>query len=113
MQEILPADSIREIDLIINEVTLFRTIILNLQSHFGKFKVLKEIRKYRTYNYDRFIEETESYIDLEKRSPLSQTVRTDYYKLENKFLSRNIELLTKYRDRVVEIQDIIIYEYYR
>jgi hypothetical protein len=51
MLEILPTDSIREIDLIVNEVSLFRTIVLNLQSHFGKFKVLREIGKYRTYNY--------------------------------------------------------------
>ena len=62
MLEILPIDSTREIDMIINEVTLFRTIILNIQTNFGKFKLLKEIGKYRIYNFDKFIEETEIYV---------------------------------------------------
>lgn len=40
MTEILSIDSIREIDLIINEISLFRTIILNINTFFGRLKVL-------------------------------------------------------------------------
>jgi hypothetical protein len=62
MSEILPIDAIREIDLIVNEISVFRTIILNLNSHFGKFKVLQEISKYRILNYEKFIDEAFVYL---------------------------------------------------
>lgn len=55
MIEIFSEDSNREIDLIVNEISVFRKIILDLGSCFGKMRVLKEITKYRVYNYDRFL----------------------------------------------------------
>ena len=108
MLEILPIDSTREIDLIINEVTLFRTILINLQTNFGKFKVLKEIGKYRIFNFDKFIDETNVYVEGEKRSSMTQSSKNEYVKLENRFLERNTELLVKYRERISELQEIIV-----
>ena len=61
MTDALSANSIREIDHIVSEITLFRTISLNLETHLGKIKVLQSIKKYRTYNYDKFMEETSNY----------------------------------------------------
>jgi hypothetical protein len=42
-------------------VTVFRTIILNLEGELGKLRVLKEIAKYRVFNFSKFIEETAVY----------------------------------------------------
>ena len=63
--------------MIVNEITLFRTIILNIQAHFGKITVLKEIQKYRKYNYDKFIDETANYADLEKKNSLTMNNKID------------------------------------
>jgi hypothetical protein len=40
MSEILTAESLRDVDLIISEVSFCRTIVLRLTSVFGKTKVL-------------------------------------------------------------------------
>lgn len=63
MSEILSYESIREIDLIVNEISLFRTILLNLNTIFGKMKVIKEISKYRISNFDKFVDDTQQFVD--------------------------------------------------
>ena len=63
MSEILSYESIREIDLIVNEISLFRTILLNLTTIFGKMKVIKEISKYRISNFDKFVDDTQQFVD--------------------------------------------------
>jgi hypothetical protein len=57
MSEILSYESILDIDIIINEISLFRLILLNISNIFGKLKALKELKKYRGFNYDKYIEE--------------------------------------------------------
>lgn len=71
MSEILSYESIREIDLIVNEISLFRTILLNLNTIFGKMKVIKEISKYRISNFDKFVDDTQQFVDEEKKGALS------------------------------------------
>lgn len=58
MSEILPAESMKEIDIIINEISFFRSIVLKLTNVFGKTKVLAELKKYRGFNFDKFVEDT-------------------------------------------------------
>ena len=60
MSEILTAESLRDVDLIINELSFFRSIVLRLNSVFGKTKVLAELKRYRGFNFDRFVEDTNS-----------------------------------------------------
>ena len=71
MSEILSYESIREIDLIVNEISLFRIILLNLNTIFGKMKVIREISKYRISNFDKFVDDTEQFVDEEKKGALS------------------------------------------
>ena len=71
MSEILSYESIREIDLIVNEISLFRIILLNLNTIFGKMKVIREITKYRISNFDKFVDDTEQFVDEEKKGALS------------------------------------------
>lgn len=48
----------KEIDIIINEISFFRSIVLKLTMVFGKTKVLAELKKYRGFNFDKFVEDT-------------------------------------------------------
>lgn len=89
MIEIFSEDSNREMDLIVNEISVFRKIILDLGSCFGKMRVLKEITKYRVYNYDRFLQDTNTFFDLERKGAALSLYKADYNKLHDKFKARN------------------------
>ena len=54
------------------------------------------------------MDETAAYGNSEKRGSVSQSNRTDYYKLEYKYLDRNIELLTNYQKIIIELKESII-----
>lgn len=67
MTEILPAESLRDVDLILGEISFFRSIIIRLGNVFGKTKVLEELKKYRGFNFDRFVEDTNPLAEKERR----------------------------------------------
>ena len=46
-----------------------------------KVQVLREISKYRMFNYDKFVEETSIFLDLEKKGQLGEVQRGEYQKL--------------------------------
>jgi hypothetical protein len=42
-----------------------------LNTVFGKIKVIKEISKYRLSNFDKFLEDTQQFVDEERKGALS------------------------------------------
>jgi len=50
------------------------------------------------------MEETSHYGNSEKKGAVTQSNRTDYYKLEYKYLDRNTELLSNYQERIIELK---------
>lgn len=78
MAEILSPESLRDVDMITNELAFFRTIILRLGSVFGKTKVLAELKKYRGFNFDKFVEDTNNFAEQERKSGESPALRAEY-----------------------------------
>jgi hypothetical protein len=78
MSEILQAESLRDVDLIINEISFFRSIIHRLGNVFGKAKVLAELKKYRGFNFDKFVEDTNSLAEGERRDGESASLKARY-----------------------------------
>lgn len=78
MAEILSPESLRDVDMITNELAFFRTIILRLGSVFGKTKVLAELKKYRGFNFDKFVEDTNNFAEQERKGGESPALRAEY-----------------------------------
>lgn len=81
MSEILSAESLRDVDLIINEISFFRSIVLRLGNVFGKTKVLGELKKYRGFNFDKFVEDTNSFAEQERKNGESSDLKAEYHML--------------------------------
>jgi hypothetical protein len=103
MAEILPPESLRDVDLITSELAFFRTIILRLGSVFGKTKVLSELKKYRGFNFDKFVEDTNAFAEQERKSGDSASLRAEYATVEQRFLSSHNEYNGQYQARVGEL----------
>ena len=101
---ILSSESIKDIDLLVNEISFFRMIILKADTLFGKIKVLSELKKYRGFNFDRFLEDTNQFLEQEKKDGLSSTLKNEYLPLETKFHESNGEYTARFKEKICELE---------
>ena len=97
MSEILPAESMKEVDAIIGEISFFRSIVLKLTNVFGKTNLLAELKKYRGFNFDKFVEETNHLAEAERRQGFTAALKLEYKAYEEKFYSSHNEYNMRYQ----------------
>lgn len=59
---------------------------MNLSTVFGKIKVLAELKKYRGFNFDKYVEDTNVFAEHEKKNGQSIDNKIAYQDIEAKFI---------------------------